>query len=114
MIYNGRKVDVLSVLQSLGIDTNNRTSEDEIVTQCPWSLAHSNNDRNFSFSINAESGAWICFTGCGSGSLFTLVSEVRKCTKSESGTWILTAASDVIAYDTLLSSMPLFSNPCNL
>ena len=63
------------------------------------------------FSINAESGAWICFTGCGSGSLFTLVSEVRKCTKSESGTWILTAASDVIAYDTLLSSMPLFAKP---
>jgi len=40
-----------------------------IPTTCPFPEAHQHGDRDRSFSINAEHGGWICFSGCGKGSV---------------------------------------------
>ena len=40
-----------------------------ISTNCPFPEAHAHADRERSFSINAEHGGWICFSGCGQGSV---------------------------------------------
>jgi DNA primase len=38
---------------------------------CPF-----HNDRNPSFSFNAESGLWKCFAGCGHGNLFDFYGKI--------------------------------------
>ena len=49
------------VLEEYGIDTS---LEDEYSIQCPFHV-----DNISSCSINLDKGLWICFAGCGSGSL---------------------------------------------
>jgi len=38
-----------------------------ISANCPFPEAHKHGDREPSFSIHAEHGGWICFSGCGKG-----------------------------------------------
>lgn len=40
-----------------------------IPTSCPFPEAHAHADRDESFSVNAQHGGWICFSGCGKGSV---------------------------------------------
>lgn len=57
------------VLGILGID--GRVIGGEMSACCPL-----HNDRRPSFSINLETGLWICHAGCGAGSVAGLVAEV--------------------------------------
>ncbi len=66
-------MDVLSVLDELGIDVGRENnSSDDISCRCPL-----HDDRNPSFSINAVSGLWICYAGCGAGNLRQLIRLVK-------------------------------------
>ena len=54
-------MDWRKILEEYGIDTS---LEDEYSIQCPFHV-----DNISSCSINIDKGLWICFAGCGSGSL---------------------------------------------
>lgn len=49
-----------------------RNMRRNVSTTCPF---HS--DRNPSFSVNLESGLWICFAGCGSGDIFSFYAKSK-------------------------------------
>jgi len=55
-------VDWTTVLLDVGI--NPSTYKDEFSIKCPF-----HNDKIDSCSINVDKGVWICFAGCGSGTL---------------------------------------------
>lgn len=69
-------IDVLATLERLGIE--GRESGDEMVARCPMHLARTGReDQHPSFSINLQTGLFLCFS-CGyRGSLFTLVSDLE-------------------------------------
>ena len=46
---------------------------EQFVINCPLP---EHNDRRASCSINTEKGVWICYAGCGQGSLFSLISDI--------------------------------------
>jgi DNA primase len=54
-------VDWYSVLTKYGVDI---PYEDQVMISCPF-----HDDRRVSCSINIDKGLWICFAGCGQGSL---------------------------------------------
>ena len=54
-------VDWFSVLTDYGIDVPNTN---QFIIHCPF-----HEDRRQSCSINLDKGVWICFAGCGQGSL---------------------------------------------
>jgi hypothetical protein len=64
-------------LTSLGID-HYAPHNGEIEAHCPF-----HEDLNPSFSINEESGAWICHAGCGSGSWKKLVTQILEPLKAQ-------------------------------
>lgn len=47
-----------------------------IPTNCPFSERHEHGDRDRSFSISAQHGGWICFSGCGKGSVRELAGRL--------------------------------------
>ena len=63
-------IDWYSQLLKYGIEAP--TSE-QFVINCPLP---EHNDRRASCSINTEKGVWICYAGCGQGSLFSLISDI--------------------------------------
>jgi DNA primase len=60
-------IDVRAILNQLEIDQV-RESNDEIICRCPF-----HDDQRPSFSINTKTGKWICFAGCGAGSIESLL-----------------------------------------
>lgn len=56
----------------------------ELRARCPL-----HQDSNPSFSMNCETGTWICFSGCGAGEFFRLVQLVLSCTPGEARDWIV-------------------------
>ena len=54
-------VDWYSVLSEYGVSLPN---EEQVIIHCPF-----HEDSRQSCSINLEKGVWICFAGCGQGSL---------------------------------------------
>lgn len=62
---------------------NARRSGRNLVASCPYSQNHAHGDRNPSFSINVDTGLWICF-GCGEkGNLVKLAQDVLNMDKME-------------------------------
>lgn len=55
----------------------------ELRARCPI-----HNDHNPSFSLNIETGNWICFSGCGSGNFVKLVERVQGSSLQEAYLWI--------------------------
>ncbi len=64
-------MDIERIAESLGLERA-RVKGEELSACCPF-----HDDRSPSFSINMETGAWICYAGCGSGGLWKLVSRMR-------------------------------------
>ncbi len=64
-------MNIERIAESLGLERA-RVKGDELSACCPF-----HDDRNPSFSINMETGAWICYAGCGGGGLWKLVSRMR-------------------------------------
>jgi DNA primase len=68
--------DLSSVLVELGVDVR-RVGEREISGCCPVHLRTTGKvDRSPSWSMNASTGAWICYSCGAKGSLYSLVSEL--------------------------------------
>ena len=55
----------------------------ELRARCPL---HS--DQNPSFSLNIDTGLWLCHAGCGSGNFTTLITRVMNCSRAEATFWI--------------------------
>ena len=89
---------VEEVLEALGLGEGNIING-ELVTQCPWPYAHTQSDRHASFSVSLESGAWICYTGCGAGGLVQLVKAMRGGETGEARRWILGHGGQVVSFD---------------
>lgn len=98
MILRGRYVDVLAVLWELGLEVNS-DAEGDVVTRCPWPENHRNGDRHPSFAVSLESGAWICYTGCGSGSLTRLVAQYKEYSADEALRWVLAVGSGIMSFE---------------
>ena len=62
--------DWYEVLKALGIDPP--VGEDQFNILCTL-----HDDSRISMSLNIEEGKWICYTGCGAGSIFTLVKRMK-------------------------------------
>lgn len=58
---------------------------EEYRAKCPF-----HDDTHPSFSMNIESGLWVCHRGCGSGNIWQLVEKVLNCTSIEARDWVLT------------------------
>jgi len=68
--------DLVQVLVDLGVDVR-RTDGKEITGRCPVHVrVVGHEDRSPSWSMNATSGLWICFSCGARGTLSTLVSEL--------------------------------------
>ena len=82
MIYGSVDVDVLDIVEALGIDVVGE-GRGELYCLCPF-----HNDRMPSFNINIETGLWHCFSGCGGGNLTTLVERVEEINTWQAMIWI--------------------------
>lgn len=68
--------DVASILESAGVEIS-RTGDREITGKCPVHIRTvGKEDRSPSWSINAETGLWICFSCGARGSLSSLLYEL--------------------------------------
>ena len=65
---NNMEVDWIQALLNLNIDVP--VGDEEVSILCPF-----HDDRSESCSINTEKGLWICFAGCGQGSLISFIKE---------------------------------------
>ena len=74
-------MNVEGALEALGLDIVSRG--EEINCRCPFHA-----DTRPSFRVNADTGAWICHTGCGSGGLIKLVALVRRVGLKDARAWL--------------------------
>ena len=65
-----RMIDWIQALLNLGIDVP--VGVDEVSILCPF-----HDDNSESCSINLDKGVWICFAGCGQGSLKSFIQEYK-------------------------------------
>ncbi len=75
-------MDVERILAELGVDIA-RTRGKEITAHCPF-----HDDRKPSFSVNNETGAWICYSLCGGGGVEELVSRVLGKNRGQAAKWL--------------------------
>ena len=74
-------MDIDRIVDLLGLDKVKPKGK-EISARRPM-----HDDRNPSFSINSETGAWICYSGCGGGTIFQLVERILGIKNREAKTW---------------------------
>lgn len=74
-------IDYLGLVHELNLKGSLRG--EEYRARCPL-----HDDSTPSFSINTKSGAWICFSKCGSGSFIELVEQVLSCSYQEAREWV--------------------------
>lgn len=74
--------DVDKVLSELGLEVEVVTGVERYL-RCPF---HSDSDP--SFSINSESGLWVCFAGCGQGNLQSFISQYLGISYLEACDWL--------------------------
>ena len=88
------KYNVDKILDKLGLEVILETGVERYL-KCPF---HTDSDP--SFSINSETGLWVCFAGCGQGNIKGLVSRVLDISIYEAGRW-LEGYKDVATISTL-------------
>lgn len=81
-------IDYLGLAHELNIKGTLRG--EEYRARCPL-----HDDSNPSFSVNTESGVWICFSKCGSGTFIELVEQVLGCNYQEAREWVESNGSRV-------------------
>ena len=104
MQINGRGIDIDATMDALGLESGMVISNNR-VARCLWPENHGSGDSNPSFSVSLESGAWICYAGCGAGSLIQLVKRLRNLSDKSAKLWLLTQAGKEITFDHVLSAM---------
>jgi len=99
-------MSVERVIKDLGIEVS-MVVHDNYMCRCPWPENHTNGDRNPSFSIDEETGRWICFRGCGDGGgdLGRLVQLVLGVSEAEAVRWVK-ARAGTTGFDEVLAVMP--------
>lgn len=76
MMSTRPSTDLVSVLETAGVELS-RIGESEITGRCPVHIrVVGKEDRSPSWSINAHSGLWICFSCGARGTLSSLLSEL--------------------------------------
>ena len=105
MQINGRIINIDTAMDNLGLEQGSVVSNNRVAC-CIWPENHASGDSNPSFSISLETGAWICYAGCGAGTLESLVERVRGCNPKEAKRWLLTMSSEDITFDRMLKSLP--------
>ncbi len=68
-------MDVAAVLDTLGIELEDER-HNRLVARCPFT-SHEHDEDSPGFSVFKDTGHWICFKGCGSGTLTQLVAKVE-------------------------------------
>jgi len=65
-------MNIASILTDLGVISVGSQKNEEQHCLCPF-----HNDKSASFSINMETGLWICFAGCGRGNILQLYAKCK-------------------------------------
>ena len=81
------------VLDTFGIDYR-ATWSGELEALCPF-----HDEREASFSVNASTGLWICFAGCGGGNLPQLVSRLQGVPYTRAHRWVRQVDYDAVVTD---------------
>ena len=105
MYLKGKTVNVRKALNRLGIQ-GGVIRNDNLVTQCLWPNNHGSGDSHPSFSINIKTGKWICFAGCGRGSLPLLVRLYQNMEEDEAIRWLFSEAGAAVTFDQVSESFP--------
>ncbi len=92
-----RQIDVMRVLQDLGVITHGESAAGEIAISCPWPENHKHGSANVNGSVNADSGAWVCYKGCGGGggSLERLVQQLKDVQPDAARRWLLSRSETI-------------------
>jgi DNA primase len=77
-----REYDVERVLEALMIEVE-RHSQGNLICCCPF-----HEDRHPSFAVTDDTGAWICYVGCGEGNIVELVMRVMACNAKSARRWL--------------------------
>lgn len=95
MQLGDRYIEVQDVLDKLGVEIT-VTTGDWLVGLCPL-----HDDKHRSFAVNRENGGWICYAGCGKGSLVQLVALMGNIEPAEARR-LLSEEGDIVKTDQLL------------
>jgi len=106
MIIGARAIQVDRVLRDLGLvvlDTVNGNYK----MYCPWPENHTHGDRTGKFYVDVQSGAWLCFRGCGGGGgpLERLVGLLKGTDPATTRRWLLARAS-ATGFDEVRAALP--------
>jgi DNA primase len=88
------KYDIDKILDRLNLEVVSVSGSERYLC-CPF-----HQDSDPSFSINSETGLWICFAGCGEGNLFKFVQNYLGLKKNEVKDWL--AGSSIQVTTTML------------
>lgn len=93
--------DIETVLDALMIDVE-RHANGNYVCNCPF-----HEDNHPSFAVHDETGAWICYAGCGEGNLTALVMRVLGANAKSAKRWLADVPSPL---ETGCPDLPLWSD----
>ncbi len=79
--------NLTDTLQDLGLTVAFET-DDRVVCECPLT-EHEHDHVRPGFSARKDDGRWICFKGCGMGSLAQLAMRVHNLSPSDADRWVL-------------------------
>jgi len=90
----------MSVLEELGIE-GSESGDGWLICLCPFHI-----ERHPSFSVNVETGGWICFSKCGQGNIIQLISRAKGIRISEASEFLeRRRISKKVSYETLLQAL---------
>ena len=76
-------MNIEQIAEELGL-TKTKLRGDELTASCPL-----HDDRHPSFSINTDTGLWLCQSQCGGGALPELVRRVLDISRKEANAWLV-------------------------
>lgn len=112
MILQKRQINVSIALDRLGI-VGGHVSNNNLVTHCPWPENHEEGDAHASFAVHQETGAWICWAGCGQGLLLSLVKRIRNNDERDARIWLLSTAGGEVDFTEVEKALDMSVNSNN-
>lgn len=91
--------DIREVLDALGISVE-REGVSDFYARCPF-----HEDKDPSFAVQRETGMWICYAGCGGGSLIALVSQVLNVDRKDAVGWLRACYNPQVTGETVLDKL---------
>lgn len=96
-------LDLEAVLFELGLEPTYMGNR--YAAPCPFT-EHEHDASHPGFSVFADSGSWICFKGCGQGSLEFLVQRIKEATPEEAKRWLSSRGEEVSLEKVIQSALP--------